>query len=77
MREELCELRDGCVVDPREHIAEVLDWVHSDPGARHDERVEKRELLAGFLAVHEEEVLSALRRRSGWVMRPVARSWVA
>ena len=51
----------GGLVDPVQDVAEVLDRIHAEPGARDDQRVEKRELLPRILTMNEEEVLSTER----------------
>lgn len=57
--EELGEI--GGLVDAVENVGDVLEGIHADAGARHDERVEERELLAGILAVNEEKSLASMR----------------
>ncbi|MDQ3241108.1 MAG: hypothetical protein M3Q43_06930, partial [Actinomycetota bacterium] len=58
MREHAGELVVGNPIDSIEDIGEVLDRVDLGARARNDERVEEREVLAGVLAVNEQEVLA-------------------
>lgn len=43
------------IVDPIEDVGDVLDRVDAGASAGDDERIERRELFASVLALHEEE----------------------